>query len=158
MGIDLPRDPLYGGNDSAAGGGGDPALDCGRDHAHMGLVARISSDAAAMDGGIWVGRALLFNRAWDAALGGAVRGIGAGGAADRDRADVHSGAGLDDGAAEDQPNKRSGPGFRRGGRGHADGSGTYCKRFEPVGIAGGASGFFVVVVWRGDFAEAQAAH
>jgi hypothetical protein len=158
MGIDLPRDPLYGGNDSAAGGGRYPALDCRRNSADLGLVARISPDAAAVGCGICLGRALLFNRAWDAALGGAVCRIGAGGAADRDRADVHSGAGLDDGAAEDQPNKRSGPGFRRGGRGHADGSGTYCKRFEPVGIAGGAAGFFVVVVWRGDFAEAQAAY
>ena len=56
---------------------------CRRHHADLGLVARVSADAAAMGGGICVGRALLLNRAWIAALGGAIRGIGLGSTADR---------------------------------------------------------------------------
>ena len=84
LGLDLPCDPVCGRDDSAAGGGGNPAFDCGRDHADLGLVARVSPDAAAVGRGICVGRALLLDRAWLAALGGAVCGFGAGGAADRD--------------------------------------------------------------------------
>src|SRR5580693_2377363 len=157
MGIDVSRDPVCGRDDSAAGGGGNPAFDCRSDHADLGLVARVSPGAATVGGRICVGVALLLNRAWVTALGGAVRGIGTGGAVDCDRADVHSGAGLDDGSAEDQPAQRVGPGSGRGGRGHADGSGTYGKRFELVGTVGRAAGFVVVVVRSCNFAATEAA-
>src|SRR5258706_4534627 len=110
-----------------------------------------------MVGGICTGFSLLLDRPWNAALGGAVRGLGAGGSADGDGTDIHTGAGLDDGPTEDQRAERAGLGFGRVGRGDADGSGAHCERFEPVGIVSRPAWFFGVVVGRSNFAAAQAA-
>ncbi len=61
------------------------------------------------------------------------------------------------GQKKPSPLSALGLGSWRGGRGHAHRRGTYSEGIEPVGIAGGAAGFFVVVVRRCDFAAAQAA-
>src|SRR5580692_3951931 len=103
MGFDLSGDSLRGRNHSASGGCGNQALNCGGDYADLGLVARLSADAATMVCGIGVGSLLLSNRSRDAALGGAICGVWVGGAADCDRTNVYSGAGRDDGTAKDQP-------------------------------------------------------
>ena len=136
---------------------GSPAFNRRRDHADLGLLARVSPDAATMDGGICTRRVLLLDRAWLTALGRAICGLGADGAADRDGTDVHSGAGLDDGATENQLAQRAGPGSWRGRGRSADGRGTHDERVEPVGIAGGFPRFFVVVYRCGYFAATEAA-
>src|SRR5208283_4095482 len=157
MGIDLSGDPVCGGDDSAAGDGGSAAGDSRCNHAGMGVGTGVSSDAAAVGGGICAGNILLPDRPRVAFLGGAIRGIGTGSAADRDGADVHSGASLDDGTAEDQPVERARIGSGRGWSGDADGSGVDGEGFGPAWIAGRAAGKFVVVLGRGDFAAAEAA-
>src|ERR1035438_9232321 len=157
MGIDVSRDPLRGGDDSSAGDGGSAAGGCGWNHGGVGLGTGVSSDAAAMGGGIRVGSILLPDWPRIAFLGGAVCGIGIGSAPDRDGADVHPGVGLDDGSAEDQPDERDGISGGRCGRGNADGSGTVGEGFGPTGCAGSAAGVFGVVSGSGDFATTEAA-
>jgi len=48
MGIDLSCDSLCGGDHSSAGDGGDPAYDCRQHHVGLGLLARLSPDAATV--------------------------------------------------------------------------------------------------------------
>ena len=123
----------------------------------LGMAARISPDEATMGGGICVGLALLSSWARDAALGGAVCGLGTGSTADCDRADVHTRAGVDDGSAADQPAERAGTGVRRCRRGDVDRSGIDGEGVQSAGIAGGVARIFVLVVGGGGFAAAQAA-
>jgi len=73
------------------------------------------------------------------------------------RTHVHSAAGVVDGAAEDQPAQRTGPGFRRARRGPADRRGVDHQRLELAGAAGCARGIVIVVGWSGDLSQAQAA-
>src|SRR5258706_12650057 len=62
-----------------------------------------------------------------------------------------------DGAAEDQPTQRAGPGLRRAWRRSADRRGVDCERLELAGAAGRARGI-VSVVGRGrDLSPAEVA-
>src|SRR5258708_34529364 len=99
-----------------------------------------------MDSGICRRRALLSHRTRYSPLGGAVRGLGSGGAVDRDRTDVHSRAGLDAGTTEDQPAERDGIGLGCGGRRDAYGRGTYSEGFKLGGSVRGVVRVILVVV------------
>src|SRR5579863_4946988 len=113
LGIHLPRNTLRSRDHSAARDRRHPALDRRSDHAGVGLDARLSPHARALDFGMRFGRALLSDWSRYAALGRTVRRLRSGGLAYRHRTDVHRGSGVVDRAAEDQPAERAGPGFGR---------------------------------------------